>query len=152
MDQPDQLLRLSSTWTAFDRLAIAADSLLCAFLLVSWILLRSEIWLLLIAAGFGLRAALFWKRYSRLKDVSLSQGTVYASSLAKTISFPVASIASIELDPSGQRAALNLREPTIFGRRIEFLPRGKTVQGFNPILEQLQVHLVDQEKASAVSV
>lgn len=149
MDQPDPVLRLSSAWTALNRLTVVTDSLLCAFLLGGWILLRQEIWLLLLGAGFGIRAALSWRRYSRLRDVTLFQGTVSASSFAKTISFPVASIASIEIDPSGQRAVLNLREPTNFGHRIEFTPRGKTVNGRNLLLDQLQTQLAEQGGQSA---
>jgi hypothetical protein len=133
-----QGIRLSSPWTPLERLFFPADCLLAAFLFVCWLFMKDEGWFLVLAAGFGVRSVVFWRRYWVLKDITIHGDTVHASSFARAVTFPLSSVAEVEVDSSGQRVVLSLSRPTRFGYRLAFAPRGGTVRDRNSLVAELR--------------
>jgi hypothetical protein len=134
MSGKDGVLVLSSSFTVFDRLLFIPDSLIAALTLaVGW--MSGDSALLLVAAGFTLGAVLRFYWYFDLKEIWIEGDTVHASTFRRVITFPVAAIADIEvrwLRP----AYMHLRQPTPFGLRLGFIPRGSRVRGRYPILDE----------------
>jgi hypothetical protein len=134
MNGKDGVLVLSSSFTVFARLLFILDSLTAALaLVVGW---RSgDSALLLVAAGLTLGAVLRFYWYFDLKEIWIEGDAVHASTFRRTITFPVAAIADIEARRL-RSARMHLRQPTPFGVRLSFMPRGSRVRGRYPILDE----------------
>jgi hypothetical protein len=134
MNGKDGVLVLSSGFTAFNRLLFIPYSLLAALVLaVGW--MSGDSALLIVAAGLILGAVARFYWYYGLKEIWIEGDTVHASTFRRVITFPVAAIADIEvrwLRPT----YMHLRQPTPFGVRLGFTPRGSTVRGRYPILDE----------------
>lgn len=134
MNGKDGVLVLSSSFTVFDRLIFIPYALMgVTFLILGWTSGDSAI--LLIAAGFTLGAVFRFYWYHDLKEIWIDGDTVHASSFRRVITFPVAAIADIEARRFSS-ARMHLRQPTPFGVRLAFIPRGYAVRGSYPILDE----------------
>jgi hypothetical protein len=135
MNGKDGVLVLSWSLTFIDRFLFIPYALIAATALITgW--MSGDPSLLLIAAVFTATAVLKYFRNRSLKEIWIDGDTVHASTFRRTITFPVAAIAGIEVRWFGNRAYMHLRQPTAFGFCLRFRPRGRTVRGSNPILDE----------------